>query len=359
MRIVLVIPQFVAGGAERVMSILTRYLSHQHDVHLVFHVRHEPFYDVPECVCWYYVDTVRPQARLPAKVWGYLTGVVRLRSLLKTIRPDVIVSFHNYRYDHLVMLAKTFLRIPAVVSDRSNPSRYRGLERLARKAVYEAADAIVVQTDFARHYYERHFPHKRIERIGNPVSVFPACESTRERLILTMGRLIPDKGHAYLIRAFARLDLDDWRLAVVGDGPLAQDLKDLAGQLGVGERTIFAGAVRDVGPYLRKASIFVLPSLREGFPNALAEAMAAGIPCVSFNCHAGPSELITDGVNGFLVEPHDVDGLTEKIRLLVNDEELGTELGEEARKVAARFSEHHIMEEWERFLGSLCQIDRR
>ncbi|OHB62426.1 MAG: hypothetical protein A2Y76_06785 [Planctomycetes bacterium RBG_13_60_9] len=350
----MVIPQFVAGGAERVMSILTRHLSQRCEVHLIFHVCHKPFYDVPDTVSLHYVDTIRPRARLLVKVWRYLAGLMQLRKLLKTIRPDVIVSFHNYRYDHLVVLAKMFLRIPVVVSDRSNPVRYRGLKRLTRRAVYEAADAIVVQTDFARQYYERHFPHKKIARIANPVSVFPSCVSAREPLILTIGRLIADKGHAYLIRAFAKLNLDGWRLVIVGDGPLARELKELADELGVGEKTIFAGLVTDIGSYLRRASIFVLPSLREGFPNALAEAMASGIPCISFNCNAGPSELIRDGANGFLVEPRDVDGLTEKIRLLVSDKKLGAELGAQACKVAARFSEHRIMEQWERLLGSLC-----
>lgn len=353
MRIALITPQFKSGGAERVMSIMARNLSRSHEVHLVFHVVHDPFYSIPGSVTVHYVDSIRPHAPFSSKLSGYLGGLLRLRRVLRRTRPDVIVSFNEYRYDHVVILAKMLLRIPIVVSERSNPVRYGVVGRALRWVVYSMADAIVVQTEYARQYYERRFHRAKIELIPNPVSVFPSLPASREPVVLHVGRFIPDKGQAHLIRAFARLKLDDWRLILVGDGPLAGAMKDLAAYLGVRQQVVFPGVVKDVGRYLQTAAIFVLPSLREGFPNALAEAMAAGIPCVSFNCNAGPGELINDGVNGFLVEPNDIDGLTEKIRLLVGDEKLRTNLGTRARKVATRFSEDQVMAEWERLVGSL------
>lgn len=354
MRIALVIPKFDAGGAERVMSIMAQCLSENHEVHLVFHVVHQPFYSIPNRVTVHYIDSVRPHTRFFTKLCAYLGGLLRLRILLKKIRPHVIVSFNEYRYDQIVIMAKAFLRIPLVVSDRSDPLRYRGLKRLARSAVYSSADAIVVQTEYARQYYERRFARKRISLIRNPVSCTASYESLREPLILSVGRLKPEKGHAYLIRAFASLDLVGWRLAVVGDGLLAHELKDLAERLGVADKVVFPGVVKDIGSYLQRASIFVLPSLREGFPNALVEAMAAGIPCIAFNCNVGLRELVENGSNGFLVEPRKIEALTEKIGRLVEDRSLREVMGEKARAVAKRLADSSSIQKWETLLQSLC-----
>jgi len=358
MRIALVIPTFRVGGAERVMSILARGLSDRHDIHLVFQAIHDPFYDIPDNVSVHYVDTVRPDAPLADKVSAYVMGLRRLRKLLKTIRPDIIVSFNEYKYDHVVILADMFLRTPIVVSDRSSPLRYRRCKRFARRLVYQLADAIVVQTDFAKNYYERHFRRKHIALIHNPVSVPVLSPGPRERLILNVGRLVADKGHEYLIRAFAELNLDGWRMAIIGDGPLRDELKHLAVQLGIAEKVVFPGVVKDIASYLRKASIFVLPSIREGFPNALAEAMVAGVACVSFDCKAGPSELIQDGSNGFLVQTRDIAGLTQRIAMLVADEKLRMEMGAEARKTVLCFSEGQAIEKWESLFQSLCRSRR-
>lgn len=358
MRIALVIPSFQTGGAERVMSILAKKLSVWHEVHLLFHMIHEPFYSIPDRVTVHYVDIILPNEPLWGRISRYLRGLIRLRRLLKTIRPNIIVSFHEYKYDQMVILANMFLGSHIVVSDRSNPLRHRRFKRLVRGLVYQMADVIVVQTDFAREYYEQHFRHKQIALLPNPVSVFSSCTASREPLILNVGRLVAEKGQAYLIRAFAKLNPDGWYLAIVGDGPLSQELKDLAAQLGIAEKVLFPGAVKDIGTYLRAASIFVLPSLHEGFPNALAEAMAAGIPSISFDCKAGPSELIQDGSNGFLIEVGDLNGLTQKIRTLIVDEGLRTAMGGEASKVALRFSESLAIEKWEDLLESLCRSDR-
>lgn len=357
MRIALVIPKFDAGGAERVMSIMVDHLSRNHKVHLVFHVLHQPFYPIPDGVPIHYVDTVRLHTSFFAKLFAYLGGLFRLRRLLKRIRPDVIVSFYEYRFDQVVILAKMFLRIPVVVSDRNDPSRYHGIRRLIRNIIYRFADAIVVQTSYARNYYERHLRHKRIALIHNPVSVVPLHECPKEPLILNVGRLVPQKGQAYLIEAFAHLNRNGWRLAILGDGPLAQELKDLAGQMGVGDQVAFPGVVKDIGFYLQRASIFVLPSLREGFPNALAEAMAAGIACIAFNCNEGLSELIQDGSNGFLVEPRDLMGLTERIACLAGDVQLRQTLGREASKVGTRFCQGSVIRKWNELLESVSRAE--
>lgn len=354
MRITLIIPQFRAGGAERVMSIMAHHLSQKHEVHLIFHVVHEPFYSIPDRVTVHYVDSVRPHAPFFTKLSGYLGGLARLRRLLQTIEPDVIVSFHAYKYDQVVILANFLRGTPIVVSERTNPLHYGRIGGMVRNAVYRCANAVVVQTDFARGYYERTLKHTKVHTIYNPVSVFPMRQTSRERVILHVGRFTEDKGQAYLIRAFARLNPVDWQLIVVGDGPLASELKSLAVQLGIAEKVIFPGVVKDIGSYLQKASIFVLPSLREGFPNALAEALAAGIPGIAFNCNGGLSELVENGSNGFLVEPKNIEALTERIACLVGDRALREAMGEKARKLAIRFSNSSPIQKWEALLQSLC-----
>jgi len=157
------------------------------------------------------------------------------------------------------------------------------------------------------------------------------------RMILAVGRLSAEKGHINLVRAVARLCLDhpehDARLVVVGDGPERASLSLAARSLGLGDRLILTGQVSDPRPYYLAADVMALPSLIEGSPNVLLEAMAAGLPIVATRV-GGVPEIISDGLTGLLAEPADFESFSSALNLVLSNTGLSRTLAQNARAVA-------------------------
>ncbi|HLV70451.1 MAG TPA: glycosyltransferase, partial [Xanthomarina sp.] len=173
----------------------------------------------------------------------------------------------------------------------------------------------------------------------------------KEKLILNVGRLVPEKGQKYLIEAFSKInEKADWRVVFLGDGFLRSELELQARQLGVEEQVKFLGAVENIDEWLARASVFAFPSISEGFPNALAEAMSAGLPCISFDCNAGPRDLIENNVNGYLVEVGEVDELTQSIKNLMDDEDKRKRFGKKSIKIKNKLLSSSISNKYLKFL---------
>jgi len=157
--------------------------------------------------------------------------------------------------------------------------------------------------------------------------------------VLFVGRPGVRKGLSFLLQAIAalRAERPDIRLTVVGDGPERGEAETLARAAGIGDRVQFTGyqSSARVAEWLSRADVFVLPSLAEGVPIVLMEAMAAGVPVVATNV-GGTSELVVDGENGFLVPPTVTDALVSRIRQLLDDPALRTRLGRAGRETVVR-----------------------
>lgn len=137
---------------------------------------------------------------------------------------------------------------------------------------------------------------------------------------------------------------------IAGEGMDRRKLERKAKEAGL-RRLQFVGNVKDIEKYYREAAIFVLSSRNEGFAMVLLEAMCFSLPSVSYSCKTGPKEVISDGENGFLVEPGDTEGFAEKMELLMNDEALRKRMGAQAAKTVMRFHKESILDQWETLLG--------
>jgi glycosyltransferase involved in cell wall biosynthesis len=153
-------------------------------------------------------------------------------------------------------------------------------------------------------------------------------------------------------------DRPHWHLALIGDGPQHQLLREQTRRLGLEERIHLPGRIQNVPEYLAKADIFVLPSLYEGFPNALCEAMASGLPVIATNCGT-VADIITDRQNGLLVSPNSIDSLVAALTLLMDNPDLRLKLGVKAESVVERFSINAVMETWDRTLQRAIQATQR
>ena len=346
----LIIPTLKQGGAERVISELANYFSKNNvEVHLILLASTQDFYKVNELVKVHRLGFVNN-----GKIGKFISEIkvyFKLRKLLKKNKPDAVLSFMD-KYNVFTLLASIFLNLKIFVSDRSNPNlELSWLLYIFKKITYINASGIVAQTSLSKKVVFDLTKNENIKIIPNPVkkiNEFP--EIKREKIILNMGRLVPEKGQKYLLEIFSMLNNQDYKLVILGDGPLRKNLEAKIVELGLEGRVSMPGAVHNVDEWLAKASIFALSSISEGFPNVLVEAMAAGVPCVSFDCDAGPRDIIQDGYNGFLVENGDLDKFVDRINILLNDPEKVKKISFNAKKIRQKYTMESIGEEYLNFL---------
>jgi len=166
-----------------------------------------------------------------------------------------------------------------------------------------------------------------------------------KKIISFVGRLSPQKGVFYLIRAWSKaiITYPEVALLVIGDGPLMKSLKDQARALNLLDKIEFLGKKENISEYLQASDIFVLPSLAEGMANTLLEAMVCGLPCIATRI-GGSVDLIDDGKDGILVEPASSEELASAILRLLKDKESSKNIGNQARKkISERYSINSIV----------------
>jgi glycosyltransferase involved in cell wall biosynthesis len=303
-------------------------------------------------------------------LWSNAQRVQRLRRAIRASRPEVVISFMAPT-NVLTLLSARTERVPVIVSERVDPTQYRLSPIWAglRHFTYRWAKAVVVQTPEVRRWAERFLPSEAVHVIPNPVTApqdeirasddaggagFPLVEAGF-RHVVAMGRLDAQKGFDLLVRAFAECcrERPEWRLTIIGEGEERGELEALAKQLGVASRVRFPGRVALPAPVLRRADLFVLSSRYEGFPNALLEAMAVGLPVIATDCPSGPAHIVRNGVDGILVPTEDVGALAAAIAALMDDEVRRKLLGDRATSVTRLFGVERIMETWESLLHQI------
>ena len=288
-----------------------------------------------------------------------LSRVRRLRRFVARERPDRIVSFID-ETNVLVLLAAWGTGIPVIVSVRTDPSQHAIPPpwRILRRFTYPWARAIVLQTEAAAEHVPASWA-SRVAVVPNPVPKAAPVESAHgsqngtTHRIVGIGRLGTEKGFDLLIRAFAGIagEHPQWNVTILGEGPERSALAVEIERSGVAGRVDLPGREADAAGVLRRSGLFVLPSRYEGFPNALCEAMACGLPVVAFDCRSGPAEIIRDGVDGVLVPGGNVGALSAAMARLIADPEGRRRLGARATEVSDRFSVERIASLWERILA--------
>jgi glycosyltransferase involved in cell wall biosynthesis len=359
MRLTLVISSLGRGGAERVLSILAGAWAQQgHHVTLVT-------FDRPDAIPAY---ALHPSVELRnLNLTGYSRNIFeglrqnakRVRVLhcaIRDSRPNIVISFLDMVNVHTIA-ATLRMNVPVIVSERIDPSLHDiGLIwHSLRRVAYPFADALVCQTDQALARFQA-MTRVRGFTIPNPVLPAPGVvsrpqdrrPSSGRHVLIAMGRLVPQKGFDLLLQSFADLAPrhQDWDLKILGAGPMLDALKAQSKSLDLEDRVQFAGAVADPFSVLRGADLFVFSSRFEGFGMALAEAMACGLPAVSFDCPEGPAAIIRDGVDGLLIPPENVNALTAALDRLMGDLQERRRLAARAPEVLERFSLSRILALW-------------
>jgi GalNAc-alpha-(1->4)-GalNAc-alpha-(1->3)-diNAcBac-PP-undecaprenol alpha-1,4-N-acetyl-D-galactosaminyltransferase len=356
-KICLLIQSLQTGGSERVMSELAGYFCEKtnFEVHMVlFGITPEIFYEVPANLKIYKPETVFNNK---LRFIYTINRLLYLRQTVRKINPDTLLSFGEL-WNSFVLMALWGLHYPVYISDRCSPARkFKPVNTLLRRILYPKAKGVIAQTERAKELYASQFRHQNISVIGNPIHLVQNKHSEqRENIVLSVGRLIASKHHDKLIEVFSTISIPDWKLLIVGDDSLKQKnyvrLKELIHNLNMDGRVILAGKQSDIESFYIRSKIFAFTSSSEGFPNVIGEAMSAGLPAVAFNCIAGPSEMVDDGKNGFLVPLYDYDQFKTKLELLMNDNDLRSGFGRNAQDSIKRFSIQKIGEQYLSFIMS-------
>jgi glycosyltransferase involved in cell wall biosynthesis len=356
-KVIISLPHLRHGGSERMTTELANFFVTQ-DIETVVLL----MYNKPKS----YALNEKVRLIEPSGYWRYLPKVIYpfflilyLRFHIKKESPNSVLAFG---YKTFIFFACLNLNVRLIDSLRTSPNRirfpnnkfYNYLYYVIRGLLNKRIDGIIAQTNNAKNVLSKQ--HKcEIKVIPNSVREIVDHKVIKENIILSVGRLSVEKGHRYLIEAFANLKIKNWKLKFVGEGPRRESLELLAQKLGVRNQIIFEGFQSNVDYYFQQAKIFVLPSLIEGFPNALVEAMANGLPCISFNCDSGPSEIIKHRENGMLIKVSDVEMLSQYLEELILNEELREVLAKNAKEVIQTYDISKIGQQYLDFLLSECR----
>ncbi len=356
-KLTLVIHALNTGGAERVMAAMANHWAEQDvDVTLITldAVETDHFYLRPE-IRRVGLALMRDSKYPWQAIWNNVARILRLRRAIRDAGARQVVSFTD-KMNVLTLLASVGCSWDVVIAERNDPRGQKmgfGWE-LLRRWTYRRCSALVVQTEAVARYSRRLVGKKPLHVIPNaiephepPTPAGPA-ETHSHKRIVAMGRLAAQKGFDLLIKAFALLadEHPDWNLQIFGDGGDRSRLARLAESLQLADRVDLCGWIDRPDTYLHQADLFVLSSRYEGFPNALLEAMACGLPVVSFDCDSGPGEIVRHEVDGLLVPAEDVDALAAAMDRLMADEAERARLAENAVDVIRRFSCDVFFERW-------------
>ena len=359
MKIDYVIGAMDGGGAERVVSLLANYFAENgHKVRIITFYGGDAYTYHPS------IERIRFHKKF---IINYATfrGFFSLLSFYfrKKNRPDVISS-HIHLVGFATILPAKLYNIGITVSEHFNHFHQRRTRAkwFLWNFLYRFADAVTVLTKFDIPFFQK--KNKNVVVMPNPSSFTANANppEDRDKTILAVGSLnrYDHKGFDTLIKiADAVLkDRPQWKIKIVGNGDIGMKfLKNKVKEYQVEDKVIFTGFRNDVKEMMANSEIFVLSSRREGLPMVLLEAMSQGMACISFDCITGPSDIITDDVDGILVEDQNTEEMITKLDMLIADEDLRRKLGAKAVNSIDKFSMERIGKKWEELFQEILEKD--
>jgi glycosyltransferase involved in cell wall biosynthesis len=344
-----------AGGAERQIILLANEMCLRgHEVHLVV---------LCECHSKYPIDpNVIFHDLTDAETKGSLKILNRYRAFrdeIKQIQPDVTINYNLQSAYFSLITGKKYCG-KVLYSERGDPydKEYSGILGFIRDITFKKVDALVFQSEGAKNFFNIDKKKKWIvihNSVNVPQELFPIPEK-RDNRIVTVGRLHPQKNPLLLIEAFSKIaaNYPDVSLEFYGDGEMYAQLVKKVNDLNLTSQIHFNASRKDIFDCIRTARLFVLTSDYEGMPNALMEAMALGLPCLSTDCRpGGVRTLIKDGKNGMIIPMGDSVQLYQKMSYLLDNPLLAERMAVEARQISMTHTNKVIFDKWNDFLISL------
>lgn len=377
MRLAVVINSIGVGGAEKVLIRLVYHWCRQnHQVFLITFIKEKNFYKLESHENLHIIH-FNETAILKSKniiniikfIFNSIVRVYKLQKTIKSLKPDLIVTF-MIASNILGVLANVLCKIPIIIAERADPANFAipKFYKFLAKILYPYANRLIVQsTHIADHFIKQISKHK-IFIIPNFVRKPEVSKSSLLALnnnllnnksksvisiknIISVGRLDQFKDHKTLIYAFSKIANinPDLTVTIYGEGILRNQLQNLIKSLNLEQRIFLSGIDLNIDQRLLDADLFVFPSISEGFPNALCEAMSYGLPVIAADC-PGNMNIVTQELDGLLFKCSDAEELSKCMLRLINDNELRSKLSSNAKNIVDRFDEQEILKHWDEML---------
>lgn len=360
MKITFFVSGLSGGGTERVVCNLANYLVDRGNSVDIITIGDDEDYNLDKRI---------KRIKLLKKSNKVNTVVDNLHRLVRLVRYLIV---HQERDVYITMLPIPILtllnlrwltRAKIIASERAYPEAESDNVKKKLKKNASKADAWVFQTEESQSWYENVLSGTRAVVIPNAINeefVHPLYKGERIPTIITAGRMYAQKNQLLLIRSFQKILqwYPETRLVIYGDGPKRVELEDVIKQLGLEDKVSCPGFDTAWAVKSKDASMFVLSSDFEGIPNALMEAMALGLPCISTDCDGGGAKfLIENEKNGLLIPKGNVEALSGAIIKMLSDKEFAEQCGREANKICERLAPEKIYGEWEQFIKEIVKCD--
>ena len=350
------------GGTERVSTIIANGLARQGKYYVIFLSIVEKnaspvFHILPEINRYVLRDTgkwIQPGL-------GYLPLVPVLRRFLRRYKIDIIIDI-DIVLDALSLPASVGQNVKIISWEHFH--YYYEQKKFYRRMILRFSalfsDYIITLTEqYKENFRKKLHRYSRIAAVYNPIEYTEPIKDiecslsiAKEKMLITVGSFNKRKGTDMIAQVIPAVlcKYKEWKWYFLGDGEYREILEKVIRRYHLEKQLLLMGNVPNVEEYLKRASIYVMASRLEGLPMCLLEAKAFGIPCVSFDIQTGPSEIIENDVNGFLVPPFDLNMMAQKIILLIENEDLRSNFAKETKTGLEKFQLKSILEEWEQLL---------
>lgn len=354
------------GGAERVLTVLANEMSKESEVSILTIHNDDDYYEVNSKIHRLCIDNKKRDRNAIIANKMRKISPLRIKKLISIIRrekPDVVITFLPLPSLYIT-LAKTIdkyvKKVPVILSERGDPNKeYRNkLIALLAKKLYKEANGFVFQTKDAEDFFRKSISDNSII-IENPVNgdfLNHSVVEKRRDVIVSCGRLEKQKNFELLINAFSDIEskFPNYTLEIYGEGSKRDELLKYIRKINLDEKIILKGRVDNLADSIYDAKLFVLSSDYEGMPNALMEAMALGLPCISTDCPiGGPKALIKNGKNGILVEVNNKEQLSSSMSKVLSDPVLFLKLSENGMIKVKKYTAKNVAEKWKKFIKDI------
>lgn len=341
----------MSGGAERVLSILSRPFADAFD-----EVEYIMWLDAKYPDVFYEIDdrVKITKISIESNSTKYIDHLIWFRKYVKKNRPDVILSF-MVMINFSVMLSLLGLKVPLVLAERNDP-RFFHHGRILRQIIncmyhFKNVKRLVMQTENNKSYFSTQLQNKT-DIIFNPIELDDkflggALNINKKNVIVSVARLEKQKHQHVLIESFARFHKNhpDYSLIIYGEGSMRNALETQIFNLKLQDSILLPGRTNDILNKIKNAKMFVITSLYEGMSNSLLEAMCLGLPCISTKV-SGSTDLIINGHNGFLTNIDDVETITEAMSFIADNDNEALLLGQHAMEVYNQLNVDRISKQW-------------
>lgn len=346
-----------SGGTERVGSVIANALTKRGEFDVCFlslwEKNSDTFFPLDKKIKRYVLFNGEVSGK---KILTYIRGIkkfIEMQDIDILIDIDGILDMYS-----IPAVRKTKCKVISWEQFNYYQNPYVSYRKYTRKLAAKKADAIVVLTDEDKGYYQKEVAVKgKLVRIYNPIEKAKSkyLYNSQSKTIISAGRLVEQKGFDMLVDVakFVFAKHSDWQWIICGEGENRTELEAKIQQEGLEKNVILKGNVNNIQEYYRDAALYVLTSRYEGFGLVLTEAKNMGLPCISFKCPAGPSEIIEDGINGYLIDCFDIQGMADKINLLIENVDERKRFSQNALIGTEKFDLDKIVRQWEKLLLDL------